>query len=38
MRWRRALFRFLSRNAQSATEFFNIPPNRVVEIGAQIEF
>jgi KUP system potassium uptake protein len=37
-RWRRALFRFLSRNAQSATEFFNIPANRVVEIGAQIEF
>jgi KUP system potassium uptake protein len=36
--WRRALFRFLSRNARSATEFFAIPPNRVVEIGAQIEF
>jgi len=36
--WRRALFRFLSRNARSATEFFSIPPNRVVEIGAQIEF
>jgi KUP system potassium uptake protein len=36
--WRRALFRFLSRNARSATGFFSIPPNRVVEIGAQIEF
>jgi KUP system potassium uptake protein len=36
--WRRALFRFLSRNARSATEFFAIPANRVVEIGAQIEF
>jgi KUP system potassium uptake protein len=36
--WRRALFRFLSRNARSASEFFSIPPNRVVEIGAQIEF
>jgi KUP system potassium uptake protein len=36
--WRRALFRFLSRNARSASEFFAIPANRVVEIGAQIEF
>jgi KUP system potassium uptake protein len=36
--WRKFLFRFLSRNARSATDFFSIPPNRVVEIGAQIEF
>jgi KUP system potassium uptake protein len=36
--WRRAIFRFLSRNARSASEFFSIPANRVVEIGAQIEF
>jgi KUP system potassium uptake protein len=36
--WRKFLFRFLSRNARSATDFFAIPPNRVVEIGAQIEF
>ena len=35
--WRKVLFRFLSRNARSATDFFHIPPNRVVEIGAQIE-
>jgi KUP system potassium uptake protein len=35
--WRKVLFRFLSRNARSATDFFQIPPNRVVEIGAQIE-
>ena len=35
--WRKMLFRFLSRNARSATDFFAIPPNRVVEIGAQIE-
>ena len=35
--WRKVLFRFLSRNARSATDFFAIPPNRVVEIGAQIE-
>jgi len=35
--WRKMLFRFLSRNSRSATDFFSIPPNRVVEIGAQIE-
>ncbi|MDB4888011.1 MAG: Low affinity potassium transport system protein kup, partial [Gemmatimonadetes bacterium] len=37
-RWRKALFALMSRNARSATEFFQIPPNRVVELGAQIEF
>ena len=37
-RWRKQLFVFMSRNARSATEFFNIPPNRVVELGTQIEF
>jgi KUP system potassium uptake protein len=36
-RWRVALFAFLTRNAQPATKFFNIPPDRVMEIGAQIE-
>jgi KUP system potassium uptake protein len=35
--WRRALFMFLVRNARSPTEFFGIPPNDVVELGAQIE-
>ena len=35
--WRKFLFRLLSRNARSATDFFSIPPNRVMEIGAQIE-
>ena len=35
--WRRALFLFLARNARSPTEFFAIPPNEVVEIGAQME-
>jgi KUP system potassium uptake protein len=38
MRWRKSLFALMSRNARSATEFFQIPPNRVVELGAQIEF
>ena len=37
-RWRKSLFALMSRNARSATEFFQIPPNRVIELGAQIEF
>ncbi|HEY4156910.1 MAG TPA: potassium transporter Kup [Polyangiaceae bacterium] len=36
-RWRVSLFAFMSRNAQPATKFFNIPADRVMEIGAQIE-
>jgi len=36
-RWRKALFAFLSRNARPATQFFGLPPNRVVELGAQVE-
>jgi len=35
--WRKLLFRFLSRNARSPADFFALPANRVVEIGAQIE-
>jgi K+ transporter len=27
----------LSQKARSATSFFSLPPNRVVELGAQIE-
>ena len=37
-RWRKKLFVLMSRNAQSAARFFGLPPNRVVELGAQIEF
>ncbi len=36
-RWRKLLFAFLSRNARPPTAFFNLPPNRVVELGLQIE-
>ncbi|HEX6442717.1 MAG TPA: potassium transporter Kup [Stellaceae bacterium] len=36
-RWRDRLFIFLSDQALDATEFFRIPPNRVVELGGQIE-
>jgi KUP system potassium uptake protein len=37
-RWRKKLFIVMARNAQSATTFFSLPPNRVVELGAQIQF
>ncbi len=37
-RWRQRLFIVMARNAQSATAFFGLPPNRVVELGAQIQF
>jgi KUP system potassium uptake protein len=33
---RRALFLFMARNAVSATEFFRIPSDRVVELGVRI--
>jgi KUP system potassium uptake protein len=36
--WRKRLFVFMTRNAQSASTFFGLPPNRVVELGAQIQF
>ncbi|WP_197526037.1 potassium transporter Kup [Gemmatimonas aurantiaca] len=37
-KWRKIVFSIMARNARSATDFFNIPPNRVVELGTQIEF
>jgi KUP system potassium uptake protein len=37
MKWRKQLFVYLSRNARPANAFFRIPPNRVVELGAQVE-
>jgi KUP system potassium uptake protein len=36
-RWRGALFGIMNRNATPASAFFRLPPNRVVELGAQIE-
>ena len=36
-RWRKRLYAFLARNAPPATAYFEIPPNRVIELGAQIE-
>jgi KUP system potassium uptake protein len=38
MKWRKMLFAFLARNSRPATQFFGIPPDRVVELGMQIEF
>jgi KUP system potassium uptake protein len=35
--WRRNLFAVMARNARTASSFFQLPPNRVVELGAQIE-
>jgi KUP system potassium uptake protein len=35
--WREKLFALMSRNAASATVFFKIPANRVVELGTRIE-
>ena len=37
MRWRKALFAFMSRNAWTAPAYFGIPTHRVVELGIQIE-
>jgi len=35
-KWRERLFIALSKNAMNATDFFKIPPNRVIEMGTQI--
>ena len=34
--WQDRLFIFLMRNAANPTDFFHIPPGRVVELGAQV--
>jgi KUP system potassium uptake protein len=35
--WRDRLFALMARNAGRVTTFFRIPPNRVVELGMQVE-
>ena len=35
--WREKLFVLMSRNAVRATAFFHLPPERVVELGVQVE-
>jgi len=37
MLWREKLFSLMTRNALPATDFFRIPPERVVELGIRIE-
>lgn len=37
MLWRELFFIWMLRNAQSATDFFRIPTNRVVELGTLVE-
>jgi KUP system potassium uptake protein len=36
--WRKTLFAFISRNARPATSYFGLPPDRVIELGMQIDF
>ena len=35
-RWQEALFIALSQQADDATAYFRIPPDRVVEVGTQV--
>jgi len=35
--WRKFLFIFMSRNSWNATSFFGLPPDRVVELGNQVQ-
>jgi len=35
--WRERLFAWMIRNSATAMDFFNLPPNRVVELGSQVE-
>ena len=34
--WREHLFASMTRNASSASAFFSLPPNQVIELGAQV--
>lgn len=35
--WRESLFAWMSRNAQRATDFYQLPPDQVFEVGVQVE-
>ncbi len=35
--WRKFLFIYMSRNSWNATSFFGLPPDRVIELGTQVE-
>ena len=34
--WRQQLFALMFKNAANATDFFHIPPNRVIELGSHV--
>lgn len=35
--WRKMLFAFMTKNAQTAPDYFGIAPGRLIELGIQIE-
>jgi KUP system potassium uptake protein len=35
-RWRERMFAAMARNAGNITDYFNIPPNRVIELGTRV--
>jgi KUP system potassium uptake protein len=35
--WRESLYAAMARNARDAADYFRIPPNRVIEVGTQVE-
>ena len=37
MTWRKLLFAFISRNIQTPTVYFSLPPDRVIELGVEVE-
>jgi KUP system potassium uptake protein len=37
MRWRERIFSAMARNAGNVTDYFNIPTNRVIELGTRVQ-
>jgi len=35
--WRERMFAAMARNATNVTDYFNIPTNRVIELGTKVE-
>jgi len=35
--WRESLYATMARNARDAADYFKLPPNRVIELGTQVE-
>src|SRR5687767_14174233 len=36
-RWRERMFAAMARNAGNVTDYFNIPTNRVIELGTRVQ-